>query len=693
MAWLLLLVVGCRQSPGTGAQASGLDAGTASVQPAPETVPQGNGAEPVAANAAPTKTDAAAELPPVRDPGSYRAGSVGDVLLLRLFADRFDKLQQRDRALAYHLARAVLAGRDIVYDQLHRRGLRVRRLFEQILLHDSDLSPEVDEMVAQSLQLLWVNNGLYDLISGGKLKLPIDFQKLQTAALAASALGAEIDGNNGASLEETLSDLRGTIFDPQVEGVLAGARPALGQELLADAHLNLYSGVRMADLQGAEELYPRNSRLVKVDGRLVEQVYRAGDRIRKIPRGRYYRMLRRVIRRLQDAMVVARRHQRMAMTALVESFRSGDESAYARACRLLAEGSGPVRFALGFSDLEIDPRGVKALFSGWVAVGNPADSARVSALERDAGELAEALPWQPEWRPEVPPEPTAGAADLLVSVGRRGPAVAMSTRLCPPEMAGRGKVVIFGNVIRSWAQGYLRPLATQLLETGDWAERLEEIAFLHAVMRDVIAPRLGHEHKRLRRRLARWVNPLMRLRNEAVALWWLSEGLARQHGLPAPDHGRQATRLLLAWLVGEQALVRDEVLRQPAWLARRLLTRYLVEEGGVALQKNGERWLVTVPDARRFRQHLQVLLRRVQGILYRADRRAAAALVSRYSSPPRWRNLERLEKLLRQAGLRRLVAYVMPKLRPKFSPTRKVVEVTWHDDESFPRQMMRYRRY
>lgn len=690
---LALWGAGCRQSGTPATPPAGADARVSRAVPANEKI---TAPDEVSAGTSATRkppADVAAALPPARRPGQYRAGTVGDVNLLRLFADRFGDLPRRDRALVYHLARAVLAGRDIVYDQLHRHGLRVRRLFEQIQLNNSDLSPELDGAVEQSLQLLWLNNGLYDLISGVKIRLPIDYQQLQAAALAASALGAEIGNGDEESLEETLSLLRGTIFDPRTEGVLAGARPALGQDLVGDSHLNLYSGVKMSELKKVQEHYQRNSRLVRVDGRLIEQVYRAGDRIRKIPRGRYFRQLRRVVRRLQEAMVVARRRERMAITALVEAFRSGDDSAYARACRILGEHREEVLFSLGFSDREIDPRRVKGLFAGFVAIGNPADSARVTALERDAGKLVAALPWRPEWRREGVADPTARSADLLVSVGRRGPAVARSALLCPPEMAGGGKVVVFGNVVRSWAQGYLRPLAEQLLEGTDWSECLVDTAFLHAVLRDVIAPRVGRENRRLRRRLASLATPLQRLRNEAAALWWLGRDLAREHGLPAPGHGEVATRLLLAWLVGEQALVRDEVLRQPSWLARRLLARYLVEEAGVVLEQQGERWLLRVKDARRYQQRLEALLRRLQGILYRADRRAAATLVSRYSSPARWKALDNLEKLLRQAGLKRLTAFVMPKLRPQFSPTRKVVDARVLNDETFERQMMRYRRY
>ena len=66
-----------------------------------------------------------------------------------------------------------------------------------------------------------------------------------------------------------------------------------GKDILAASANNLYVGVTMADLDGFEERHPLNSRLVKQDGKLVEEVYRVGGmydaQIRQIvasPRGR-----------------------------------------------------------------------------------------------------------------------------------------------------------------------------------------------------------------------------------------------------------------------------------------------------------------------------------------------------------------------------------------------------------------------
>ena len=67
-------------------------------------------------------------------------------------------------------------------------------------------------------------------------------------------------------------------FDPAVDPMVTSKTPPAGQDILAASANNLYVGVTMKDLEGFKERHPLNSRLVKQDGKLVEEVYRVGGR-------------------------------------------------------------------------------------------------------------------------------------------------------------------------------------------------------------------------------------------------------------------------------------------------------------------------------------------------------------------------------------------------------------------------------
>ena len=64
----------------------------------------------------------------------------------------------------------------------------------------------------------------------------------------------------------------------QVDPIVTSKTPGAGKDILETSANNLYVGVTMADLDGFDERYPLNSRLVKGDGGLVEEVYRVGGK-------------------------------------------------------------------------------------------------------------------------------------------------------------------------------------------------------------------------------------------------------------------------------------------------------------------------------------------------------------------------------------------------------------------------------
>src|SRR6266849_3150017 len=69
------------------------------------------------------------------DTRPYLLETVGEYAVSRVYADGFEELSKNDRALAFYLYRAALAGRDIFYDQMGRDVLEIRDLLEEILIH------------------------------------------------------------------------------------------------------------------------------------------------------------------------------------------------------------------------------------------------------------------------------------------------------------------------------------------------------------------------------------------------------------------------------------------------------------------------------------------------------------------------------------------------------------------------------
>ena len=204
-------------------------------------------------------------------------------MMVRVFADSFSTLKRKDRVLVYHLARAVLAGRDIVFDQMNADGLEIRILLECVLKHNLGSDPDIETGLSEYLHQLWMNWGNYDNHTRRKQVPAIGFEPFEKAVGTANAAGAEMQLVKGEPMVAKLSRLRKPMFDQSYQPILASHDAVEGMDILAGSQLNMYNEVTMRDLARFDESYPHNSRLIRIDGHLVEEVYESGHRHTRRP--------------------------------------------------------------------------------------------------------------------------------------------------------------------------------------------------------------------------------------------------------------------------------------------------------------------------------------------------------------------------------------------------------------------------
>ncbi|HUU01341.1 MAG TPA: hypothetical protein VM425_07890 [Myxococcota bacterium] len=637
-------------------------------------------------------------MQPVRKAEDYEAGFTRGVSFIRLYADSVSGQDCRQRKLTYHLSRAVLAGRDIVFDQLHPNNLEIRQLIESINEQNTGSDPNLNAAMVRYLNLLWINGGLYDSISQMKIIPGFSYAELQEASRAANALGAELGLAKDELLEDKLSRLKRLIFDPGYQGLLADPCPHQGRDILRASHLNLYRGIGMRDVANFKEAYPRNSRLVRIDGRPLEEIYRSGDKTRKIAKGRYWQELGRVILRLQDAMTCARRPQRMILTDLVEYLRTGNESAFEHAQRNLAANPFDVEFYLGFGDTCLDPRGVKGLYYGLVASLDKPASSRLASLTRQIQHFEDVMPWDPAFARHWTNTPAAEAVDLIALVGRAAPLASHACDVMSIPDGERIKVLLFTNVIEAERQAVFTRLAREFVPPaaqGEVIAGLSDTAFTQAALRESVGKWIGKTDRRARKKLAASYQTINELRAELVSLWLLADLKLVELGLLAGDKQvRAAYDFNAAALTLDAALIRDREIHDARLLARRIVARYLVEKAKVIsfAQKDGKTYPV-VEDWQKLRKELAKLLVRCERILATGNRQIALRLLAAYAGPPQWKHIEEWTQRAAKSGLRRRHAFVMPKLRPSFDSAHRLIDASISFDESFDRQMVRYRSY
>jgi dipeptidyl-peptidase-3 len=202
----------------------------------------------------------------------YLLERVDDAAVVQLYADGFERLPLRQKLLTWHLYQAALAGRDIYYDQRYAHALRMRDVLEAILTHADDVDPGTLAEVRRYTKLFWLNSGPYNNLTARKFILKCTPAAFARAIGDAVAAGARLPTDEGETPEALIDKLFPRFFDPDVDPIVTNKSPGPGRDLLAASANNLYVGVTAGDLKGFVERFPLNSRLVKRDGMLVEEV-------------------------------------------------------------------------------------------------------------------------------------------------------------------------------------------------------------------------------------------------------------------------------------------------------------------------------------------------------------------------------------------------------------------------------------
>ena len=198
---------------------------------------------------------------------------------MQLYADGFERLPLGEKTLIWHLYQAALAGRDIYYDQRYAHNLEMRDVLEEILTHPDGIDAATLAEIQRYTKLFWINTGPYNNLTARKFVLEVhaggvrgrgdDRAEERREVPAAGRRVARRAARSACSRSSSIST---------VDPIVTNKTPGKGKDILAASANNLYVGVTMKDLDGFDEKYGLNSRLVKKDGKLVEEVYRVGGR-------------------------------------------------------------------------------------------------------------------------------------------------------------------------------------------------------------------------------------------------------------------------------------------------------------------------------------------------------------------------------------------------------------------------------
>jgi hypothetical protein len=149
-------------------------------------------------------------------------------------------------------------------------------------------------------------------------------------------------------------ELLAAMFDPAVLPMIVDKTPGAGRDPIQASASTHYDGVTRQELEGYEDKFPLNGRIVKRGGKLVEDVYRAGDS--STPPGAGAAELGRVVEHLSAALPLAPPEQQRALALMIEYLRTGDNERFQQHDIEWLGHNFPVDYIFGFIETYLDAR-------------------------------------------------------------------------------------------------------------------------------------------------------------------------------------------------------------------------------------------------------------------------------------------------------------------------------------------------
>jgi dipeptidyl-peptidase-3 len=630
----------------------------------------------------------------------YLLERVDDAAVVQLYADGFEALSTRDRILTYHLSRAAIAGRDIYYDQRYAHSLEMRVVLEAMVRNGHAVEADTLARVLHYTKLFWLNSGPHNNLTARKFVPRCDPDAFDRAVRAAAAAGARLPLRAGETLDDMLRRLRPIFFDAGVDAVVTSKTPAPGRDILEASANNLYQGVTLADLEGFAEHYPLNSRLVKQDARLVEEVYRAG--------GRYGAEIGAVIRHLEAALPYAPGPTEDALRALVRYYQTGeraDREAYDIAW--VRDRESAVDTINGFIEVYLDARGMKGAWESAVFYVNREKTEAIRTLARHVQWFEDQMPFDPAYRKPGITGVSANAIDVVIETGESGPVTPIGINLPNDDRVRTeygSKSVSMSNVMFAYEQAMPQAYWAEFSWTHEEAERAVTWASVAGELTTNMHEVIGHASGRADPRLE--TSPQVALRDaystieesraDLVALYFVSNPKLAELGLvPAEEQGEIVRAAYEAF--ARNALVQLRRIREGTQIEedhmrnRQLIVRWIMANTrGIQERWRDGKTFYVVSDPHAVHDGVARLLADVQRIKSQGDYTAARALVDTYGVHFEASLRDEVLARVQRVNLPSYTGFVMPSLDAVRDADGQITDVTISYPLDFTAQMLSY---
>lgn len=641
---------------------------------------------------------------------SYTVEQFADLQILRYRVPGFEQLSLRQKRLIYYLSQAALVGRDILFDQNGKYNLQIRRLLEAVYTHfEGDRTSESFRALEVYLKRVWFSNGIHHHYACDKFVPGFTAAYLEEVvqSLPAEVLPLE----EGETCRAMCDKLFPVIFDPAV--MPKRVNQADGEDLVQTSAANYYEGVTQQEAEAfyaaqkkADDpepvMYGMNSRLVKKDGRIYEQVWKVG--------GMYSAAIEKIIVWLEKAETVAENDaQREVIRLLIEFYRSGDLKVFdAYSIAWLKDTGSQVDFVNGFIESYGDPLGMKASWESIVNFKDMEATHRTETISSNAQWFEDHSPVDARFKKEEVKGVSAKVITAAILAGDLYPSTAIGINLPNSNWIRSvhgSKSVTIGNLTDAYnkaARG--NGFREEFVYSDVERELLEKYADITDDLHTDLHECLGHGSGKLLPgvdpdALKAHGSTIEEARADLFGLYYLPDAKMVELGL-VPDAEAYKAEYYSYMMNGLMTqLVRIEpgcTVEEAHMRNRQLIARWALEHGKdekvVEMVVRDGKTYVRINDYAKLRTLFGKLLAEIQRIKSEGDYEAARQLVETYGvQVDPVLHAEVLQRY-RSLHLAPYKGFLNPVYTPQTDAGGNIVDVQISYTEGYAEQMLRYSR-
>ena len=643
---------------------------------------------------------------------NYMVDKFADLEILRYQVPGFESLSLKQKQLLYHLSEAALMGRDILFDQNGRYNLAIRRTLEAIYTdYKGDRENPEFKALETYLKRVWFSSGIHHHYALDKFQPEFSAEFFMNCLHQVDA--SKLPLQKGENVDQLLAKLARVMFDPSVmpkrsvqsgdaDLILASSNNYYGGGINQQEVEAFYAQMKQGHDTIAPISYGLNSRLVKENGEVKEQVWKVG--------GLYGEAIEHIVAELQAAIPFAENDaQKAIIEKLIAYYQTGDLKTFdAYSILWVEDTASEVDFVNGFIETYGDPLGMKASWESTVNFINKEATTRTKIISDNAQWFEDHSPVDARFKKEEVKGVSAKVITVAMLGGDCYPATPIGINLPNADWIRRdhcSKSVTIENITEAYdkaAQG--NGFGEEFIWSDTERTLIKQYGFQSDNLHTDLHECLGHGSGKLLPgtdpdALKAYSSTLEEARADLFALYYMADAKITELGLLPNEEAYKAAyyKYIMNGLMTQ--LVRIELgkdVTEAHMRNRQLIAKWAYEQGKAdkvieIAERDGKHYIV-VNDYAKLSELFGKLLAEVQRIKSEGDYAAGKALVENYGVKvdPTFHKeiLERYTKL----NLAPYKGFVNPQMKEVKNAKGEVTDIVLDYSEGYAEQMLRYSR-